>query len=116
MSDDLVARDLKNDAEWLRTIADESDILPDGDAGCATVTIDSANQWLWPETRDNLRDIATAIETLERRLAAVLGVCDRLARLATTYKQKRELSLATTVGRELEVASAEVRAAAEGDS
>lgn len=59
-----VARDLKNDAEWLRTIADNADILPDGDAGCATVTIDSANQWLWPETRDNLRDIATAIEAL----------------------------------------------------
>ena len=68
-------RDLKNDAAWLRDIAEGADVIPPHGDDIA-VTMDLANQWLWPETRDNLLAIADALEAYAAREKALLALCD----------------------------------------
>jgi hypothetical protein len=55
-SPSLDARDLRNDAIWLRVMVDGSDVASDRDSA----------ERLWPETRENLRDIADALERLAK--------------------------------------------------
>ena len=50
--DRIEERDPKMDAEWLRVIANQAD----------EIDTDADNQTLWPETADNLRDIADYID------------------------------------------------------
>lgn len=56
-------RDIPNDVEWLRTIANNAD----------EIDSDFPNQMLWPETIENLRDIAEDLRQLHRDLRLRYG-------------------------------------------
>ena len=56
---------LANDAEWLRTVCETAEVIPShGDDIQVTYTQELSNQWLWPETRDNLIAIAAKLDAL----------------------------------------------------
>ena len=65
--DRIEERDPKMDAEWLRVIANQAD----------EIDTDADNQTLWPETADNLRDIA---DYLDRERVATSEDVERVAR------------------------------------
>ena len=64
--DRIEERDPKMDAEWLRVIANQAD----------EIDTDADNQTLWPETADNLRDIA---DYLDRERVATREDVERVA-------------------------------------
>lgn len=69
-----VYRDLQNDADWLRDVAEQAD------------EIDSEwpNQMLWPETAENLKDIAVEVERFGRMRSRLQIMLDDLRELRET--------------------------------